>query len=66
MEKVKGILGIVQILNFNTVILKNLQRKDTKLANLKVPKGENSGEYIDTITHDLNDDVLAQMQVNFN
>lgn len=41
------------------------EKKDTKLTNLKVPKGENSGEYIDTVTRDLNEDILSQMQVKF-
>ena len=43
-----------------------IEKKDAKLENIKIPKGDNSGDYKDQIAKDLNEEILGVMQGKFN
>jgi hypothetical protein len=42
-----------------------ITKKDAKLQNVKIPKGENSPEYLDNISKEVNEEILTAMQLKF-
>ena len=42
-----------------------VSKKESKLENVKIPKGENASEYLDNISKEVNEEILDAMQLKF-